>query len=110
MGIFSGFLFQKVAKKTGKALGKQVAKDIKKAENKWSLADKIKELATDSELSKSYIQGLISKSSSVPNLQSLKSYLKDLRRSGNLTKRERYDLVSAIDAKVKKIEDYKAFK
>lgn len=100
------------AKKSAKTLRNVVENDIKIADkaNPWTHADKIKELATDSGISKSYIQGLISKSSKPEQLLNIKGYLQDSIKAGNLTNRERYDLFAKIVTKIKKIEDYKAFK
>jgi hypothetical protein len=110
IGQIINLLAKKSAKTVGKSGGKLVARDIRAAEAPWTHADKIKELATDSGISKSYLKDLVASSSKKEQLQSIQDYLNNSAKAGNLTDHERYNLFVSIVNKIKDIENYEVFK
>lgn len=107
-------LFKLISGHIGNKLGNTVAKDLKAIEKashiKWSHADKIKELAEDSELSKSYIKELIKSTKDRNDLYSIMDYLKDTKKVSNLNGYDVGALKRMIQAKFKAIDENALFK
>jgi hypothetical protein len=109
MGPWIG-LAKLFAREAGKKMGKRVKADVNASQIKWTHSDKIKELKTDSELSPTYLQELIAKSSSKKHLMELEKYLTETTKIGNLDKRTWTSLLKKVDGKLDKIKEDEVLK
>lgn len=110
MGPING-LIKLFAKEAGRKMGGVVKRDIEMANKlSWTQADKIKELSTDNGLSPSYLEKIIENSKNHEQLQSVRSYLVDSKRSYNLSFEFKKKMITSIKEKMEYIEDNETLK
>jgi len=114
MGKWYG-LFKLISEHVAGKMANQVRADVEAIQKanqqfKWTHADKIKELADDSGLSKDYLKDLIRTSKNKTDLEALMDYLKANGKVNNLSTYDVGALKRMINGKLEKIYESELLK